>query len=178
MIFGFKLMKLPHFFLDRYYKPEYISRVIFGLDMQMPTEKKKRGSSAFRLNKDSLSKLGREEEAKSPLTPLESRSSVGEPNGGGSYAGSVAASSNDGRSENGEQAPRGGSVRSFGFGKSLGLPPRRPSAAQRSGSHVTSQSDLERIDKYMNVAPHANKYIVKYFGSYWEEMRNKMNLIR
>lgn len=30
----------------------------------------------------------------------------------------------------------------------------------------------------MNIAPHANKYIVKYFGSYWEEMRSTMNLIK
>lgn len=28
----------------------------------------------------------------------------------------------------------------------------------------------------MNVAPHANKDIIKHFGSYWEELRNLMSL--
>ena len=28
----------------------------------------------------------------------------------------------------------------------------------------------------MSVAPHANKDIIKYFGSYWEELRNLMSL--
>ena len=35
---------------------------------------------------------------------------------------------------------------------------------------MTTKSDLDMIDKYMNVAPHANKYIVKYFGKSWDEM--------
>ena len=50
--------------------------------------------------------------------------------------------------------------------------------SQRSGSHVTTKSDLDRMDRYMNIAPHANKYIVKYFGSHWEEMRNGMNTMK
>ena len=43
---------------------------------------------------------------------------------------------------------------------------------------MTSRSDLERIDKLMKFAPHANKYIVKYFGSQLEEFRRLSKRIK
>jgi hypothetical protein len=30
----------------------------------------------------------------------------------------------------------------------------------------------------MNAAPHANKYIMKYFGKYWEEFRGHMSYLK
>ena len=50
--------------------------------------------------------------------------------------------------------------------------------SQRSGgagSVVTSLSDLEKIEKIMNEAQHADKNIVKYFGKHFEEFRRDMH---
>lgn len=49
--------------------------------------------------------------------------------------------------------------------------------SQRSGggSAVTSLSDLEKIEKIMNEAQHADKNIVKYFGKHLEEFRREMH---
>ena len=50
--------------------------------------------------------------------------------------------------------------------------------SQRSGgggSVVTSLSDLEKIEKIMNEAQHADKNIVKYFGKHLEEFRRDMH---
>ena len=38
----------------------------------------------------------------------------------------------------------------------------------------TSLSDLEKIEKIMNEAVHANKSVVKYFGQHFEEFRREM----
>lgn len=40
---------------------------------------------------------------------------------------------------------------------------------------MTSLSDLEKIEKIMNEAVHADKNIVKYFGKHLEEFRNYMH---
>ena len=42
------------------------------------------------------------------------------------------------------------------------------------GSVCTSLSDLEKIEKIMNDAIHADKSVVKYFGSHFEEFRREM----
>jgi len=43
------------------------------------------------------------------------------------------------------------------------------------GSQITSISDLEKIEKIMNEAQHANKSVVKYFGKHFEEFRRDMH---
>lgn len=43
-----------------------------------------------------------------------------------------------------------------------------------AGSVCTSLSDLEKIEKIMNEAIHANKSVVKYFGQHFEEFRREM----
>jgi hypothetical protein len=55
--------------------------------------------------------------------------------------------------------------------------PLSQAASQRSGggSVVTSLSDLEKIERIMNEAQHADKSIVKYFGGYFEEFRRDMH---
>jgi hypothetical protein len=52
--------------------------------------------------------------------------------------------------------------------------------SQRSGikSELTSLSDLERIERIMNEAQHANKSIVKYFGMHFEEFRRDMHFYK
>lgn len=40
---------------------------------------------------------------------------------------------------------------------------------------MTSLSDLEKIEKIMNEAQHADKNIVKYFGKHFEEFRRDMH---
>ena len=40
---------------------------------------------------------------------------------------------------------------------------------------MTSLSDLEKIEKIMNEAQHADKSIVKYFGNHFEEFRRDMH---
>ena len=40
---------------------------------------------------------------------------------------------------------------------------------------ITSISDLEKIEKIMNEAVHADKNIVKYFGKHLEEFRREMH---
>ena len=44
-----------------------------------------------------------------------------------------------------------------------------------AGSQITSISDLEKIEKIMNEAVHADKNIVKYFGKHFEEFRREMH---
>jgi hypothetical protein len=44
-----------------------------------------------------------------------------------------------------------------------------------AGSVITSISDLEKIEKIMNEAQHADKNIVKYFGKHFEEFRREMH---
>ena len=44
-----------------------------------------------------------------------------------------------------------------------------------AGSVITSISDLEKIEKIMNEAVHADKNIVKYFGKHMEEFRRDMH---
>lgn len=53
------------------------------------------------------------------------------------------------------------------------------SGSVRSGSGPGSivgsaTSDIERIDRLMNQAKHANKSIVKLFGKHMEEFRSEM----
>lgn len=70
----------------------------------------------------------------------------------------------------------------FGNG-STGTGPvlRRPPSSHKSGnsggggSVVTSLSDLERIERIMTQAQHANKSIVKYFGKHFEEFRREQS---
>ena len=50
--------------------------------------------------------------------------------------------------------------------------------SQRSGgpgSVLTSLSDLEKIERIMNEAQHADKNVVKYFGKHFEEFRREMH---
>ena len=47
-----------------------------------------------------------------------------------------------------------------------------------AGSVITSISDLEKIEKIMNEAQHADKNIVKYFGKHFEEFRREMHYNR
>jgi hypothetical protein len=69
----------------------------------------------------------------------------------------------------------------FGGGGSTGAGPqlRRVGSSHKSGgsggggSVVTSLSDLERIERIMTQAQHANKSIVKYFGKHLEEFRRE-----
>ena len=70
-----------------------------------------------------------------------------------------------------------------GFGQGLSnimnslKAPLSQAGSQRSGggSVVTSLSDLEKIERIMNEAQHADKCIVKYFGGYFEEFRRDMH---
>jgi hypothetical protein len=47
-----------------------------------------------------------------------------------------------------------------------------------AGSVITSISDLEKIERIMNEAQHADKNIVKYFGKHFEEFRREMHYNR
>lgn len=56
--------------------------------------------------------------------------------------------------------------------------PASQTSAGKAASHasgVTSLSDLEKIEKIMNEAVHADKNIVKYFGKHFEEFRRDMH---
>ena len=66
---------------------------------------------------------------------------------------------------------------SFGFSlfKKSGSTKGGSQKSGGAGSAVTSLSDLEKIDKIMNEAQHANKSIVKYFGKHFEEFRREMH---
>ena len=48
-------------------------------------------------------------------------------------------------------------------------------APSNAGSQMTSLSDLEKIERIMNEAQHADKSIVKYFGAHLEEFRRDMH---
>jgi hypothetical protein len=61
---------------------------------------------------------------------------------------------------------------------SIGKKPLSVAGSQRSGgggSVATSLSDIEKIEKIMNEAQHADKSIVKYFGKHFEEFRRDMH---
>ena len=60
LIFYFKLLKLPCFFLDNYYNPAHTFRQTENLEPYIPIDIKKKGSSKtskLTLSKDALSKL-------------------------------------------------------------------------------------------------------------------------
>jgi len=61
---------------------------------------------------------------------------------------------------------------------SIAKKPQSVAGSQRSGggqSQATSLSDIEKIEKIMNEAQHADKSIVKYFGKHFEEFRRDMH---
>lgn len=65
-----------------------------------------------------------------------------------------------------------------GFLNNLKKPSSVGKTSQKSGgpgSQITSISDLEKIEKIMNEAVHADKNIVKYFGKHFEEFRREMH---
>lgn len=182
LVFYFKLMKLPYFFLDQY--SSYSSRQIESLSLYQPIDSKKRTSTVSTktsLNKDALRKLNEASKESSHLEVF--ARSVNRPPSlyEGAMGGHDSNSINiDTLSQTDSVAKprRPGSVVNFGRGNSTKRSSRGGSASQRSnsGSCVGSISDFERIDQANRGSSKANKYINKLFSKYCEEFRNLMHM--
>ena len=179
LIFYFKLLKLPCFFLDHYYNASHVYRQSESLDPYMPVENRKKGSSKQqKLSLEALSKLN-EANANDNLD-ADVKFSNRPPS---MYEGVMGGKDSDSigfdtlsQTNSVSKPRRPGSVANYPRSASKARGRGGSSQRSKSGSHVTSLSDLERIDNMMSVAPHANKNIVKYFGKFWEDFRKIMSI--
>ena len=183
LIFYFKLLKLPWFFLDNYYNPAHIFMLTEHLEPYMPLEGKKKGSTKTNksiLGLDALSKLNEATiEHKFDLGPKQNRPpSLYEGMMGGGFGSDSIGVDTLSQTDSVVKPRRPGSVVNFGGRGSSAKRQIRGGSSQRSGSEsqIGSITDLERIDQLMTSAPNANKYIMKLFGKYWEEFRGIMKI--
>lgn len=181
LVFYFKLLKLPTFFLDQYYNPAHIFRQAEHLEPYTAVEKQKRMSTASRptLNKDALNKLQeatRDQQFEMMVKATNRPPSLYEGVMGGMASDSIGVDTLS-QTDSVAKPRRPGSVVNFGRGSSMKRS-RRGSISQRSnsGSQVGSVSDLERLDLVKGSSSNANKYITRYFSKYWEEFRNFMHM--
>ena len=185
LIFYFKLMRLPCFFLDQLYNPAYIYRNVAALEVYQPIEKleklSKKSSTSSKgptLNQEALRKLNEASVNNNDFDfmgkTVNRPPSLYEGAMGGMASDSIAIDTFS-CTDSVVKPRRPGSV--VNYGRSSSKRSRRGSISQRSnsGSQVGSVSDMEKIEGNKKKSS-ANKYITKYFSKYWEEFRHVMHL--